>query len=340
MRHFLNAAIVGILIAYTILDPPQWTRQDLDGDPLLKEGSSFGLCSSEPGYTIAMDVLIVISIILALILACRTREKLPEDLTDARRVTQTLCAHFILAVVGVILAIAAVVVDSNLLLYISVVFVAILSSLFSVAFLSIPKMYYVYYQKRTGEMPEGLRRGGNVRVSGLSTPSLELATRRFQASIASQTSGHTSSADMRNVLTGSRGSRMSSRSLNTSGMESVSMRNILTGSRGSRMSSRSLQVSSNSLNQTSMDGGSDLLTAKTSERGQLPTSVAALMAAASAASQLATNPNEEASPSPSTSLAPSPPIQVSMNSGVDDMDNDSEHSATQEHYKYSSGDVL
>lgn len=119
-----------------------------------------------------MDVLIVISILLALFMSCRTRERLPEDLTDARRVTQTLCAHFLLSLCGIIVAIAAAVIDSTVLFYGAIVVGDVLSSIFSVAFLSIPKMYYVRLEQVTGELPEALRRGGNVRVSGLNTPSV------------------------------------------------------------------------------------------------------------------------------------------------------------------------
>jgi hypothetical protein len=69
--------------------------------------------------------------------------------------------------IGLALVIVADAIKSSLLFYITAVSVAILSSFLAVGFLSIPKIYYVHYARMTGQIPEGLRHGGNVRVSGL-----------------------------------------------------------------------------------------------------------------------------------------------------------------------------
>lgn len=49
--------------------------------------------------------------------------------------------------------------------YLTNVAIAFAYSVFSISFLMIPKMFYVWRKEKTGEMPPSLQRG-NIRVSG------------------------------------------------------------------------------------------------------------------------------------------------------------------------------
>jgi hypothetical protein len=73
------------------------------------------------------------------------------------------------SVVGFVFILLASLVENGTFWFVSELLIDFSSSVTSIAFLVVPKMYFVYRFKKTGEMPTGLQRG-RTRVSGLAPP--------------------------------------------------------------------------------------------------------------------------------------------------------------------------
>ena len=97
-RHVLGpfAALLGgafvVLIVWTIVNPPTWERL-LDEDDVDK--GTFGHCDVDMWWTLPLDLLVTVAVVTALWMSLHTRH-LPEDISDSRRVFQTLVAHAII----------------------------------------------------------------------------------------------------------------------------------------------------------------------------------------------------------------------------------------------------
>lgn len=88
---FIGIIVVEIvlLFAYTFTMPPVWVR-----DALLT-GATDGRCEPQAWFDIPMNLLLVVAVAISVWQAWKTRT-LPEDISDAKRVWQTLIAHLIL----------------------------------------------------------------------------------------------------------------------------------------------------------------------------------------------------------------------------------------------------
>jgi hypothetical protein len=80
-------ATIAILFAYTFVDPPVWVR-----DPLGNSDSTFGRCEPSTWFQVVLDLLLFVTVAISAQQAWQTR-KLPEDISDAKRVWHTLAAH-------------------------------------------------------------------------------------------------------------------------------------------------------------------------------------------------------------------------------------------------------
>ena len=89
MKPFIALIVTAliILIVWTIVDPPYWTRDDV----------LVGYCHQELAFAIPLDVAIILSVSIALWWALKTKE-LPEDISDSRRVFQTFVSKFVVLI--------------------------------------------------------------------------------------------------------------------------------------------------------------------------------------------------------------------------------------------------
>ena len=179
---------IGVLVAWTVASPPyfkQGTTTGLDG-----ELYSVGICYFKDGgtYQLVLTIIFVFSISVALWLSLKTR-KLPEALSDSRRVWQTLIVNLILGMILFVINLIFVAVplssasasdnatSSNSSstsvpvnslhtgIYLSNVFYQFFAAMTSIGFLVIPKIYYVRYEQIHGNLPAGVHKiGGRVTV--------------------------------------------------------------------------------------------------------------------------------------------------------------------------------
>lgn len=81
----LIALLIVALIVWTILEPPEWRREE----------GQVGFCFEVRHFDIGMDIAMIFTISVTLYWARKTRD-LPEDISDSGRVYQTLVAQFVL----------------------------------------------------------------------------------------------------------------------------------------------------------------------------------------------------------------------------------------------------
>ncbi|KAL3913321.1 MAG: hypothetical protein SGARI_000715, partial [Bacillariaceae sp.] len=126
---------------------------------------SFGLCSApEPYFTILL-VLIIVSQVITCGMSCRLR-RIPQDISDSRRVCQTICFHLVVALLGVIVSLIGIFFGNVRVQAIAIMLVTFLTVAASLGFLVAPKMYSVGYQRFKGHAP-GEQIGGQVHVTGI-----------------------------------------------------------------------------------------------------------------------------------------------------------------------------
>lgn len=138
-----------ILIAWVLVDPPVYVE-------LERGDGSVGTCDIvQPAFVIPIQILLIISACLGLWMAYKTKH-LPGDLNDGGRIFNVYVGNiFALAVAGPVYWIGyslqnPTMVNAGFSLAFS------LTSITSVAPLAIPKMYYVWYEKKHNKLPEGV----------------------------------------------------------------------------------------------------------------------------------------------------------------------------------------
>jgi 7 transmembrane sweet-taste receptor of 3 GCPR len=174
MKHVLwpfvgvLVAALAVLVAMTIVNPPEWTRAvtiTYDDDSVTspffldRANKEFGYCSDSGDFESSVTLLLAISILIAAVMSCKTRH-LPPDITDSRRVCQTLWCHIILVVLGLLLFVVGAILGSITMVSLAQVGVEFLIVLTTVSLMILPKMILVWRGSRASV-------GGNVHVSGL-----------------------------------------------------------------------------------------------------------------------------------------------------------------------------
>jgi 7 transmembrane sweet-taste receptor of 3 GCPR len=197
-------AAIGLLIAWTIDDPPTWQREQLEAEGNVVR--TFGVCNpdrqtSNVPYDSILTILLTICVILALCMSCSVR-KVPEDISDSKRVFQTLGTNLLLSICAAVLIFVAFYIQNFVLYYFAVFLVHVLAILATIGLLIFPKLYYVRYEQKYGRPHPAVagRNGatGNVRVTGLHPPVLPTATvTEAQSSLHSNGNGHLTVDDRR-----------------------------------------------------------------------------------------------------------------------------------------------
>lgn len=186
-----------LLIAATIVCPPAWGEVLMDpfGAAVLNNSTLLDLdmtlvdntdklpkCFASPlpavnALKAASHALIVISQIVVIWMAYQTRN-IPEEIVDTKRVYYLMLCQFTLYVPFLLLE-YGVIPSRNVYHYISLIF-PFLFSVTSVGFLVFPKVYYVFYFKRHGKLPDSVvsivLAPEKIHISGVSSTRASVAT--------------------------------------------------------------------------------------------------------------------------------------------------------------------
>lgn len=84
---------IGLLFVYTFVQPPLWIREPLWNNDF--NSNTVGRCEEQLWFELPLDILITVAVAISAWQAWKTRT-LPEDISDAKRVWQTLTAHLVL----------------------------------------------------------------------------------------------------------------------------------------------------------------------------------------------------------------------------------------------------
>ena len=218
---FMAVASVAVLIAWTIVDPPTWEQHafsisGIEGDEI---GATFtiqtiGFCDTGVSFSYSLTGLTALAVLSALIMAWKTRN-IREDLTDSRRIFQTLLCHFLLFLVVIGGTIGSVFLESYALYYFSTDVASFLSNFATLALLIVPKIYYVVYERKTGELPARAKTGqgiqqiglgqGQVHITGLTLPPNSVTDRHEErrSVVAEDAIIHSLSPDKKKEVTSS-----------------------------------------------------------------------------------------------------------------------------------------
>ena len=162
---------LGVLIAATVVAPPQWVVLvfDADSDDDWVANKEYGFCSfpddANVTYVEILTLLVILSQVITCVMSCRLR-RVPQDISDSRRVCRTICFHLVVIIVGLFVSLVGLVIGNvsvQAIAFTSVTFLTVYSSL---CCLVAPKMYSVGYERFKGHAP-GEQFGGQVRVTGL-----------------------------------------------------------------------------------------------------------------------------------------------------------------------------
>jgi hypothetical protein len=148
---------IGILIGQTIVTPPYWKDvpvhpHNID-DPHRIE-TCYQINFDDPisvAFNASSVMILVLCEIITMWMACRTR-KIREDISDSWRVFQTMCFQIIISIPYVLLMNGLV--PSGKLYYIIEIGYPFLLAMSSTGFIIIPKMYFVFYKRKYGHLPD------------------------------------------------------------------------------------------------------------------------------------------------------------------------------------------
>jgi 7 transmembrane sweet-taste receptor of 3 GCPR len=168
---FMLLCVTGLLVAWTVQDPPRGDQGTGIQFPDGTTANSYGLCSSGTGpYGAAMSGLLVACAAVALWMSCRTR-RVPENISDSLRVYQTLLSQLVIAIIAFVMMVLAELLSSITLMQLTIFVGETLMALASIGFVVLPKIFIVLYEQRMGHLPEGVSRvGGRTRVTGIPPP--------------------------------------------------------------------------------------------------------------------------------------------------------------------------
>jgi len=172
-------AAVGILVAWMVVSPPHYRREIVEA----RDGTlhSIGVCHYDDGgiFHLVLSILFLATVGFVFWLSLRTRH-LPESLSDSRRITQTLLAHLLLGLVMLVVKVILVVVSVNpdddgdesgdksalrASFFLTKVFYQFAVGMLTLGFLVVPKIYCVRYERIHGNLPPGVRKLVEGRVT-------------------------------------------------------------------------------------------------------------------------------------------------------------------------------
>lgn len=162
-RHVMGPYVVvvtlglGLLITLSAFDP---SRYNFDPDAE-NYSTPQGFCNSNLRKTgimyFSMVILLQIVQLILLILACKIRN-INEQLADSKRIFRLLLFHLIVNIINMVVIFTIEdggLTKSNANLTIAAVFcIPMLNSVPAIGFIIGPRMYYVWYERKNGHLPE------------------------------------------------------------------------------------------------------------------------------------------------------------------------------------------
>ena len=178
--RLMVAINICILSAWMAVDPPEYIALET------VKGTYVGTCNFvQPLFMVPIQLLLFVSACLGLWMTYKTKD-LPGDLNDGGKIyhvylgnTATLLATGGLYWTGLFL-------QKPIMINFGISLALFLTSMTSVAPLAIPKMYYVWYQKKYNKLPEGV---GSIGVGAVHVKvSADVAAASATVSTANRTS--------------------------------------------------------------------------------------------------------------------------------------------------------
>ena len=161
---------LGLLIAMSAFDPSRYNNS-IDSD-VETDGSPQGFCSSNKRktgiYYFCMILLLEIVQFILLMLACKIRN-INKQLADSTRIFRLLLFHLLINILNFVVLFTIEdgrLTESNATVIIAAVFlIPIVNSLPAIGFMIGPRMYYVWYERKNGHLPESVEMIGTGTVA-------------------------------------------------------------------------------------------------------------------------------------------------------------------------------
>ena len=187
---FLLAAIA-ILVAMTVVDPPQWhwylVSGATDEDGNITEETLMGFCYGGYAYLISVNILFLVSMIMVLVMAWKSRSINNERLTDTKRIVYVLSIHVLFYLIWIGMYVHFEISGEYEARHIFGSVTLFVAAISNVGFLILPRSYYVFRERISGKSPDnndetthGMK---TVKVTGLNdnfntgrTTNIEMAT--------------------------------------------------------------------------------------------------------------------------------------------------------------------
>lgn len=150
-----------ILVAWAIIDPPVYVELE-KGDGLV------GTCDYiQPAFFVPIQILLGVSACLGLWMTHKTKN-LPGDLNDGGQIANVYIGNIVAMVGTVTMYWVGVFLQDPTLINLGISLAFSLTSITSVAPIALPKMYYIWYQKKYNTLPEGVGTigRGSIHVTG------------------------------------------------------------------------------------------------------------------------------------------------------------------------------
>lgn len=146
-----------ILIAWVVVDPPKYVE-------LEKADGLVGTCDFvQLPFLIPIQILLMVSAFLGLWMTYKTKN-LPGDLNDGGHIAFVYVGNMVAMVVCGSLYWAGFSLEDPTLVNFGISLALFMTPVTTVAPIALPKMYYVWYQKKHNKLPEGLGAIGHGQV--------------------------------------------------------------------------------------------------------------------------------------------------------------------------------
>ena len=164
---------IGILIGQTIVAPPHWSREvplyprNPEKTDAIEKCYQYQLGNpTNMAFNASTSAVRFLCQGITIWMSYKTR-KIREDISDSRRIFQTVVFQILLSVPFVLLLNGVLVIDNNggSSIYVFEFMYSFLLAVSSVGFLILPKIHCVYYEQRHGSLPAYARTVGGVHVS-------------------------------------------------------------------------------------------------------------------------------------------------------------------------------
>lgn len=165
---FIVLVQIGILVGQTIVSPPYWSSEipayprDPSRDDVIEKCYQFQLENpTNMAFNAATSGIIILCQVITIWMSYKTR-KIREDISDSRRIFQTVVVHIAIAIPAVLMMNGIGMVGPQV--YVYQLIYRFLLAVSSLVFLVLPKVHCVYYERKHGRLPSYARTVGGVHI--------------------------------------------------------------------------------------------------------------------------------------------------------------------------------